>query len=110
VFSLYDVEQFLKEAGAEKVNERAVVSLERELQDTVNRLVENASVYANYAGRSRIITLNDVMLSNNSPNPSHIRYKRLAKDRRKKTKLENKTIFETPKIMLVNKVPVIKEA
>ncbi len=66
-FSLYDIEQFLREAGAEKVNERAVISLEKELEDTVKELVAEASVYANYAGRKRLIKRSDiVMLHRNS--------------------------------------------
>ena len=31
-FSLYDIEQFIREAGAEKVTEDAVMNLERELE------------------------------------------------------------------------------
>lgn len=61
-FSLYDIEQFLREAGAEKVNEKAVISLQKELSDTVKELVEEASVYANYAGRSRMIKRSDLAL------------------------------------------------
>jgi histone H3/H4 len=59
-FSLYDMEQFLKDAGAGRVNETAVVSLEKELNDTVRQLVEDAQVYANYAGRKRIIKGADI--------------------------------------------------
>ena len=64
-FSLYDIEQFLREAGAERVNEKAVISLEKELEDTVKELVANASVYASYAGRKRIINNSDVDLALN---------------------------------------------
>ncbi len=59
-FSLYDVEEFLKEAGAEHINEKAVVSLEKELEETVKELVGEASLYANYAGRKNIIKSSDV--------------------------------------------------
>ncbi len=62
-FSLYDIEQFIREAGAEKVNEKAVVSLEKELEDTVKDLVNEASMYANYAGRKRLINLSDIELA-----------------------------------------------
>ena len=62
-FSLYDIEQFIREAGAEKVNEKAVLSLEMELEDTVNGLINDASMYANYAGRKRLITLPDIELA-----------------------------------------------
>ena len=61
-FSLYDIEQFLREAGAEKVNERAVISLEKELEDTVKELLAEASVYANYAGRKSIKRSDIVLL------------------------------------------------
>ena len=61
-FSLYDIEQYLKEAGAERVNEKAVISLEKELEDTVNELVEEAIVYANYAGRKKLIKSSDIAL------------------------------------------------
>lgn len=62
-FSLYDIEEFIKEAGAEKINERAVVSLEQELENTVKELVDEAKVYANYAGRKSIITDSDIELA-----------------------------------------------
>ena len=63
-FSLYDIEEFLKEAGAERVNERAVVSLEKELEDTVNEMVDEARVYAQYAGR-KLIKDTDIDMLNN---------------------------------------------
>ena len=66
-FSLYDIEQFIREAGAERVDERAVVSMERELQETVRELVEDASIYASYAGRSKLIKHTDVLLAARSP-------------------------------------------
>ncbi len=61
-FSLYDIEQFLKEAGAERVNEKAVISLEKELRDTANELIQEASMYANYAGRKKMIKASDIEL------------------------------------------------
>jgi histone H3/H4 len=57
------MEQFFRDAGAERINEKAVVSLERELNDTVKQLVEDAQVYANYAGRKRTIKVADVALA-----------------------------------------------
>ncbi len=63
-FSLYDIEEFLKEAGAEKINEKAVLSLEKELEDTVKELVDEAEVYANYAGRPEQIMNSDLKLVN----------------------------------------------
>ena len=62
-FSLYDIEQFLRDAGAERVNEKALLSLERELQDTLDSLINEASVYANYAGRKRLIKSSDIALT-----------------------------------------------
>jgi histone H3/H4 len=62
VFSLYDMEQVLREAGAERVNERAVVSLAEEMENTVNEILSEAEVYANYAGRTRLINDSDVSL------------------------------------------------
>ena len=73
-FSLYDIEEYLKEAGAERVNEKAVMSLERELQDTVNELVEEASVYANYAGRKRLIKSADIVLATKESGSNSRRY------------------------------------
>jgi len=61
-FSLYDIEEFLKEAGAEKINEKAVISLEQELENTVKELIGEASFYANYAGRKNLIKSSDLEL------------------------------------------------
>jgi histone H3/H4 len=61
-FSLYDIEVFLKDAGAEKINENAIDVFEKELEDTVNEVVKNAKTYANYAGRKRLIKKSDVEL------------------------------------------------
>ena len=63
-FSLYDIEEFLKEAGAQRINEGAVESLEEELDATVKELINEAQVYANYAGRKRLIKRSDVRLAN----------------------------------------------
>ena len=62
-FSLYDVEQFLREAGAERINEKAVISLEKEIEDTVKELVDEASMYASYAGRKSMIDSSDIELA-----------------------------------------------
>ncbi len=84
-FSLYDIEQFLKEAGAEKVNERAILCLEKELHDTVNQLLEGATVCANHAGRSRVIKRSDVKLARRMPR-THM-YGNALKRRRRTVKL-----------------------
>jgi histone H3/H4 len=57
------MEQFFKDAGASRVNEKAVVSLEQELNDTVKQLVAEARLYANYAGRRKTIKMSDVSLA-----------------------------------------------
>lgn len=59
-FSSYDIEEFLREAGAEKVNEKAVESLRKELEETINGLIEDANFYAHYAGRKKLITSSDI--------------------------------------------------
>jgi len=103
-FSLYDVEQFLREAGAERINEKAVISLEKELQDTVNELVQEASVYANYAGRKKLINISDIKLASNGKlSKRYVAYRH----QKPKRKLKARGI-EPQKIMLVNNVPVIK--
>ncbi|MGC8572054.1 MAG: histone-like protein [Candidatus Micrarchaeia archaeon] len=63
-FSLYDIEEFLKAAGAERINEKAVIDLEKELEHTVKELIDEAYVYANYAGRKKLIKEEDVKLVN----------------------------------------------
>lgn len=61
-FSYYDVEQFLRDAGAEKINEKAIVSFEEELESTVKELANEAVLYAKYAGRNTLITDRDVSM------------------------------------------------
>lgn len=110
-FSLYDIEQFLKEAGAEKINEKAVLSLEMELQDTVRELVSEASLYANYAGRKRMIKLSDIDLVKRSR--MHVRYvrKRPIKSRINRARKTDHSIqMGSPKLMLINNVPVVRDA
>jgi histone H3/H4 len=63
-FSYYDIEQFLREAGAEKINEKAIVSFEEELESTVKELANEAVMYAKYAGRNMLITDCDVDMVN----------------------------------------------
>ncbi len=64
-FSLYDIEDFLKDAGAEEVNEKVVFCLKRELEELTNELIESSRVYANYAGRKRV-KKSDVLLAKTS--------------------------------------------
>lgn len=107
MFSLYDVERFLRDAGAERINEKAVISLERELQDTVNELVDEAAIYANYAGRKRVIDASDIQLANKgNARKRYISYKGRPIKRTKKSTGAN--IIYAPKLMLVNNNLVIK--
>ena len=62
-FSLYDIEQFIREAGAEKVTEDAVMNLERELEKLTEKLTNKAMRYANHAGRKKLIKKEDVALA-----------------------------------------------
>ena len=52
-FSLYDIEQFLREAGAEKVTEDAVLNLEKELAKLADKVTGKAIRYAAHAGRKK---------------------------------------------------------
>ncbi len=61
-FSLYDIEEFLREAGAQKVHEGALLSFEKELESTVDELINEATLYANYAGRRKVIKYSDIEL------------------------------------------------
>lgn len=70
-FSLYDVEQFIREAGAERVSEDAVLGLERELEKLTEALANKAIRYAAHAGRRKVIKKSDVFLAG-----SRISYRR----------------------------------
>jgi histone H3/H4 len=62
-FSYYDVEQFLREAGAEKVNEKAIMSFKEELEQEVKELIGEAEICATYAGRKNLIKCSDIDLA-----------------------------------------------
>ena len=62
-FSLYEIEQFIREAGAEKVTEDAVRDLEREIEKLADTLTKQAMTYAGHAGRKKLIKTADVMLT-----------------------------------------------
>ena len=72
-FSLYDVEQFLREAGAEKVTEDAVLNLERELENLSDKIASKAMRYAAHAGRKKLIKKEDILLTRPSPNYAYSR-------------------------------------
>lgn len=63
VFSLYEIEQFIKEAGAEKVTEDAVRDLEKEIERLANTITKKAIRYAEHAGRKKLIRTSDVLLT-----------------------------------------------
>lgn len=67
-FSLYDIEQFIREAGAEKVTEDAVLNLERELEKLAEKLSNRAIRYAGHAGRKKLIKREDILLIGNANN------------------------------------------
>ena len=90
-FSLYDIEQFLRDAGAERINEKAVQSFEEELESTVKELVDGAEVYAKYAGRERLVTNSDIdMAAMCRPKRAYIR------KARRKPALRAKPAFRKP--------------
>jgi histone H3/H4 len=62
-FSLYDVEQFLREAGDERVTEDAVLNLERELAKLADKVTNKAIKYAAHAGRKKLIRREDILLT-----------------------------------------------
>lgn len=62
-FSLYEIEQFIREAGAEKVTEDAVRDLEREIERLANTITKKAITYAEHAGRRKLIRTSDVVLT-----------------------------------------------
>ena len=63
VFSLYEIEQFIREAGAEKVTEDAVRDLEKEIERLANTITKKAIRYAEHAGRKKLIRTADVLLT-----------------------------------------------
>ncbi len=63
VFSLYEIEQFIREAGAEKVTEDAVRDLEKEIERLANTITKKAIRYAEHAGRKKLIRSSDVLLT-----------------------------------------------
>ena len=70
-FSLYEIEQFIREAGAEKVTEDAVRDLEREIEKLANSITRNAMKYAEHAGRKKLIRTSDVMLTRKTGNSDY---------------------------------------
>ncbi len=74
-FSLYDIEQFIREAGAERVTEDAVLDLERELEKLAESITRSSLRYAEHAGRKRLIRRSDILLTK-SPSGAAVQKKR----------------------------------
>ena len=62
-YSLYEIEQFMREAGAERVTYDAVIDLENELERVTEKLATRALKYAHHAGRRKLIRKSDVMFT-----------------------------------------------
>jgi histone H3/H4 len=92
-FSLYDIEQFFRDAGAERVNEKAVVTLEKDLEDMVKELVSEAQIYANYAGRKTLVTRSDIAFARGSRKNGIIKRKAVLKHRSSKKIARKMPIF-----------------
>ncbi len=80
-FSLYDIEQFMREAGAERITEDAVIDLEKEMERLAEKISNRAMRYAEHAGRRKLIRKEDIMLTQRNgtqqpmqgaSNPSHM--------------------------------------
>jgi histone H3/H4 len=70
-FSLYEIEQFIREAGAEKVTEDAVRDLEREIEKLASTLTRQAMTYAEHAGRKKLIRTADFALTRKQEGASY---------------------------------------
>ncbi len=60
------MEQFIREAGAEKVTEDAVLDLEKELEKLAESITNKAMRYAEHAGRRKLIKKSDILLTKRS--------------------------------------------
>ncbi len=52
----------MRDAGAQKITEEAVVDLEREISKLAEKLTDEAVGYARHAGRSKLIKKSDILL------------------------------------------------
>ena len=68
-FSLYDIEQFMREAGAERITEDAIMDLEREMERLAEKITNKALRYAEHAGRRKLIKRSDVALTRKQTAP-----------------------------------------
>ncbi|MDE1856213.1 MAG: NFYB/HAP3 family transcription factor subunit [Candidatus Micrarchaeota archaeon] len=62
-FSLYDIEQLMKDSGAEFISEDAVVDLEQELERMTEKIANRALSFAKHAGRNKLIKKSDILLT-----------------------------------------------
>ncbi|MBI5228733.1 NFYB/HAP3 family transcription factor subunit [Candidatus Micrarchaeota archaeon] len=62
VFPLLDIDKIIREAGAERVDERASMKLSEILEDNAKELIQKARLFAKHAGR-KSITKKDVLLA-----------------------------------------------
>lgn len=62
VLSLFDMDDFLRDAGAQRVSECASKKLRELLEDESKRIVFKAKVLARHAGRNRL-TKQDILLA-----------------------------------------------
>lgn len=62
VFSLFDLDAFLRNAGAQRVDERASAKLGELLEDNGLVLLHKARLFARHAGRREILR-EDVLLA-----------------------------------------------
>ena len=63
-FSLLDIDQFLRNAGADRVGEDASIKLCQLLEDSADEIVSKAKILARHAGRNDI-TREDIVLAAN---------------------------------------------
>lgn len=56
------MEQFIREAGAERISEDAVLDLEMELENFADSIAQEAIKYAEHAGR-KLIKSEDILLA-----------------------------------------------
>lgn len=62
VFSLWDMDNCIREAGAERVCETASEKLDSVLAKHADEILFNATIYANHAGRKKLCRA-DIMLA-----------------------------------------------
>ena len=62
VFPLLDIDKIIRDAGAERVDERASQRLNQILEDNAKELLLKAQVFAKHAGR-KSVTRKDILLA-----------------------------------------------